>query len=113
MEVLEAKDELILSDDEQTRIINSLAKTNRHDYNILKLCEELAELQEVMLKYHLKILENKPPMSAIVDEIGDVMIRIGVFAIQNELEEQVEDRINLKLTKLNGYMKQGKYKGGI
>lgn len=90
-----------------------LAKTNRHDYNTLKLCEELTELQENLLKSHLKVPEKKPSEAQIVEELGDVMVRLLIYIEQNNLLEAVEARIQYKLTKLQGYYEQGKYKGGI
>lgn len=94
-------------------IVELLAKTNRHDYNTLKLCEELTELQENLLKSHLKVPEKKPSQEQIVEEIGDVLVRIMIYMEQNDILTPVEARMQHKLTKLKSYYEQGKYKGGI
>jgi NTP pyrophosphatase (non-canonical NTP hydrolase) len=88
-------------------------KTNRPEYNILKCCEELTELQEVLLKYHLKIPEKKPPIEKVIEEAGDVIFRLAVVVEQFNIFDEVGDRIREKVEKLIEYYKQGKYKGGI
>jgi NTP pyrophosphatase (non-canonical NTP hydrolase) len=90
-----------------------LGRTNRLDYNILKTCEELAELQEVLLKYHLKTPDKKPDIQNIIDEIGDVAIRIMALTEALHVEENLNHRFQIKANKFMEYYKQGLYKGGI
>ncbi len=94
-------------------VLKMLANTNNSDFNKLKLCEELAELSEVLIKSHTKHPDNKPPMEKIVEELGDVSIRMAIFALEHGIESQIEDRIFSKLERLLEYVKAGKYKGGV
>ncbi len=100
-------------EDKLDDIIKYLAKTNTSDFNKLKLVEELSELMEVLVKSHTKHPDNKPKMEKIVEELGDVSVRMAIFALEYGLEEAIEDRMYEKLTQLYGYIKAGKYKGGV
>lgn len=94
-------------------IITKLSETNKPEYNILKLSEELAELQEKLLKYYNKHPDRKPKAVDIVEEVGDVLIRIGILIEANGWEELLEKRVNEKARKLIEYYESGKYVGGI
>lgn len=93
-------------------------KRNTNEFTTLKLIEELAELQEKLIKYHLKSPSHKPKLEEILDEIGDVQLRIELFIdkVRNEdfdVDDYLDERIDRKLMKLHGYVKEGKYKGGL
>lgn len=94
-------------------VIKLLAKTNKPEYNTLKLSEELAEAQEKVIKFHLKTPEKKPSLQEVVDELGDVFLRIAIFLEQHELYDMFEERLETKGEKLLKYYKEDKYKGGI
>jgi NTP pyrophosphatase (non-canonical NTP hydrolase) len=94
--------------------IKTIAEQNTVDYTILKTCEELAELQEKLLKFYLKVPTKKPSLTDIAEEIGDVVIRIGMLVEKfPELDELTEIRIEAKIEKLWEYYKSGKYIGGV
>lgn len=99
--------------EETIDLIELLAKTNRPEYNVLKTCEELAELQEKLLKFHLKVPEHKPTEEQIIEEVGDVFLRLMILIHQYDWEDAVEKRVEQKEAKLVNYYKEGKYKGGI
>lgn len=90
-----------------------LALTNTPEYNRLKLCEELTELTEVLLKYNNKVQAYKPEESKIVEEIGDVILRTFVLMFQMNVEEEVAVRIEGKCRKLFKHYVDGKYRGGL
>lgn len=90
-----------------------MATENRLDYTVLKTCEELTELQERLLKFHLKIPEKRPSMEDIAEELGDVLIRLVQLTEKLELEDLLEARMKYKVEKLWGYYLSGKYKGGV
>lgn len=93
-------------------MISVLAETNDYKYNLLKTVEELSELSEVLMKKVLKVDKKQPTDEEIIDEIGDVYIRIKVLSkLFNE--KAVSKRIRLKLRKFREYLNEGKYKGGI
>lgn len=104
-----------LTPDEFGELTEALKK-NTPEFTTLKLIEELAELQEKLIKYHLKSKDHKPKIEEILDEIGDVEIRVTLFIEQLDYEdanEYIDDRVHKKLGKLYGYYKEGKYKGGL
>lgn len=94
-------------------LIAKLAKENEYPYNILKACEEMTELQEVLLKRLLKSGTSKNPTEqSIIEEIGDVMIRLDILREmfgKNEVDKRIAD----KLSKYYQYTKDGKYNGHI
>jgi len=97
----------------QLEIVNKLVANNPIQYNLLKACEELTELTEVLLKkVNKKGGIKEPPNSAIIEEIGDSYIRLAALSIIFG-EEAVEARINYKLGNFEKYMKEGKYRGTI
>jgi NTP pyrophosphatase (non-canonical NTP hydrolase) len=80
-----------------------LLAPERHERNILKLCEEMAELQEVLLKYVNKREDARPPVSKIIEELGDVIFRGQVIADQFDIEENVNERIEEKEEQVYNY----------
>ena len=90
-----------------------LALTNTPEYNRLKLCEELTELTEVLLKYNNKVEAYKPDESKIVEEMGDVILRWFVLVFQMDVEDEIAARVEGKCKKLFKHFVDGKYKGGL
>src|SRR6478735_6061720 len=81
----------------QIDIIDEMAKTNSWNYNLDKTIEELFELGEVLMKSKLKKGSPKEPSAqSIIEEIGDVEIRIRVL---RKLfgEQLVDQRVGEKL----------------
>lgn len=94
-------------------IINHLAQKNTYQYNLLKTCEELNELSEILLKKVNKFGGPKEPTDdAIIEEIGDVQLRLLVlFEVFDD--SKIEERVQYKLKKYKEYIEEGKYTGGI
>jgi len=90
-----------------------LAYHNRPEYNVLKCCEELTELQELLLKYINKRVDRKPPITDIVDEMGDVLLRCFALSQMWNVEEKVADRGQIKANKFMEYILANKYGNGI
>jgi NTP pyrophosphatase (non-canonical NTP hydrolase) len=106
-----------MTETEYTELLDALKK-NTPEFTTLKLIEELAELQEKLIKYHLKSPSHKPKIQEVLDEVGDVGLRITLFLEQHTTDEfdateYVEERVEKKVKKLYGYHKEGKYKGGL
>jgi hypothetical protein len=91
-------------------VINHLTETNDYTYNLLKASEELSELSLVLLQLVNK--PNKVDVQEVIDEIGDVKIRMKILSKLFNKEE-IKKRYNFKLRKFNSYIEEGKYKGGI
>lgn len=84
-------------------IVNILTETNGDKYNIHKASEECQELGLVLNQYLLK--PTKVDKQEIVDEIGDVLIRIQILMNMGLVsEEDVQKRIEHKLSKYQGYL---------
>jgi len=91
-------------------LIQYLVDNNDYKYNLLKAAEELQELSLVLTQMALK--KEKVNPQEVIDEIGDVKIRLKV--IQHFFSrKKVKERIKFKLDKFRSYIKEGKYKGGI
>jgi NTP pyrophosphatase (non-canonical NTP hydrolase) len=84
----------MIGEEQTSELLQFLLEPKRHERNILKLCEEMAELQEVLLKYVNKTPENRPSLDKIVEEMGDVIFRAIILTKQFEIEEEVEERCN-------------------
>lgn len=80
-------------------IIKKIHENNPWEFNHLKTAEELSELLEVILKKITKRgSDHEPPDQEIVDEIGDVIIRLKVL---KNYYPGVKTRITNKLTQIN------------
>ena len=91
-------------------LIKYLVENNDYKYNLLKTAEELNELSTILLQYVNK--DNKVDKQKIIEEIGDVTIRLKVIQYFFS-KKKVKERIKFKLDKFRSYIKEGKYKGGI
>jgi NTP pyrophosphatase (non-canonical NTP hydrolase) len=101
----------VITEDDLLKI---LLEENDPKFNITKLCEEMTELQELLLKSINKKPEKAPSKQSIIDEVGDTMMRLLVVIEQLKItDEEVSDRMEKKATKLLGYYTEGKYKGGL
>lgn len=99
---------------DQDKLLQILLKENDPKFNITKLCEEMTELQELLLKTINKKPEKAPSKQSIVDEMGDMMLRLLVVIEQlGVTDEEMGNRIEQKMEKLIKYYNEGKYKGGL
>lgn len=88
-------------------VIAHMVENNKEKFNLRKAAEELQELALVLIQKTNKkdrFVEDQ----AIIDEIGDVLIRIeilkNIFPIN-----RIQDRINDKILRFQGYITEGKY----
>jgi len=79
------------------------------EFNLRKVAEECAELNLIILQRLNKEDDGKIPDSRIIEEIGDVLLRVGVLMLHYG-EEPVAQRIESKFQKLKGWMDKEKYK---
>ena len=88
-------------------IIDYLVKNNDPKFNLLKTAEELQELALALIQKVTK--EDKYDDQKIIDEIGDVKIRMRVL---NKIFDKikVKERVNYKLGKFQGYIEGKTYK---
>lgn len=87
-----------------------LIKFNKPKYNISKAVEELQELSLILTQRLNK--PTKVKNQDIIDEIGDVEIRLAVLK-KIFSKASIQKRINLKEKDLLTKFKEGKYKGKL
>lgn len=78
------------------KAIDLLAEKVSKDVNTLKVVEECAELQEVLIKSLTKSEGLKPDKSKIIEEMGDVVFRCMVLSRALDIDEEVDERIKEK-----------------
>ncbi len=91
-------------------LIKYLVENNDYKYNLLKTAEELQELSLVLTQMALK--EEKVDKQEVIDEIGDVIIRLNVLFHLFSLKK-ISKRVKFKLNKLKSYIKENKYIGKL
>ena len=91
-------------------LIKYLVENNDYKYNLLKTAEELQELSLVLTQIALK--EEKVDKQEVIDEIGDVIIRLNVLFHLFSLKK-ISKRVKFKLNKLKSYIKENKYIGKL
>jgi hypothetical protein len=91
-------------------LIKYLVDNNDYTYNLLKTAEELQELALVLTQMALK--EDKVKNQEVIDEIGDVKIRLKVLGHLFS-KKDVKKRIKYKTDKLKSYIKENKYIGKL
>lgn len=91
---------------------NDLA-INHTTYNHTKLLEEMLELSEVLVKMINKKGDKAPKREKLVEELGDLQLRMDVLIYKEGLKDEVNARIDTKIASLDKYLSEGKYKGGV
>ena len=89
------------------QIIEHLVKTNDPKFNLLKAAEELQELSLSLTQKLTK--EDKFDDQKIIDEIGDVIIRMRILRKMFD-RDKIKSRINYKFGKFQSYINNKSYK---
>jgi NTP pyrophosphatase (non-canonical NTP hydrolase) len=89
-------------------VISHMVEKNYHFYNLLKAAEECQELATVLLQ-RVNKNKDKVPDSKIIEEIGDVKIRLKVLEKMFS-KELIDERVNKKLNTFQGFIESEKYK---
>jgi NTP pyrophosphatase (non-canonical NTP hydrolase) len=91
----------------KVKIVNDYLKYgNSKEYTLLKTAEELQELALILIQSVTKDTEIDD--QSIIDEIGDVLIRLNVLR-EFFPEEEIQERIEYKLKKFYKYITENKY----
>lgn len=91
----------------KVKIVNDYLKYgNSKEYTLLKTAEELQELALILIQSVTK--DNEIDDQSIIDEIGDVLIRLNVLR-EFFPEEEIQERIEYKLKKFYKYITENKY----
>ncbi len=95
-------------------LLGFLGENNDATFNRTKLLEELLELSEKIAKSLNKKPEYQPTQQDIVEEIGDVLLRLQIYMKSEKIpEDLVIDRTLLKINKFLEYLKNNQYVNGI
>lgn len=94
-------------------VATRLANTNDPKYNYLKTIEELAELNEILIKSVTKNATNRPPLEKIIEESAHVIFRINILSKMLGIEEQVQEEIEVKAEYLNNFYEKEKFIGTL
>lgn len=95
-----------MMNDKELEIINYLVENNSIEYNKLKASEECQELALVLVQSVLK--EERVPEQDIIDEIGDVIIRLEILK-KIYSKKSIKKRVDYKLSKFKQYIETNKY----
>lgn len=90
-------------------VVNHMALNNGQEYNFRKTAEELMELALVLLQTINKKQHGAPDEQEIIDEIGDVIIRLEVLK-RLYSDEKINQRIKFKMDKFQAYIDTKKYR---
>lgn len=96
----------------EIEVLNKMAESNR-TFVLTKTAEELAELSTVCLQMVTKDAEHGPDIQELIDEVGDVKIRVRQIEDSFSIHDQVKQRISNKLEKIRGYINENKYVGTL
>lgn len=67
---------------------------------MLKVIEENTELNEVLIKSITKTPELKPPIEKVIEETGDVLVRLIIMIEKLGIKEEVDKRIDEKVEQI-------------
>jgi NTP pyrophosphatase (non-canonical NTP hydrolase) len=87
-------------------VLAFLITNNSEEYQLTKACEELSELTTALLQYITK-KGTKTTAQDVIDELGDVKIRITILEILFGIGK-VNERYDFKLKKFAGYIQDRK-----
>ena len=107
MNTLNMKTLNMLTKEERDEVYNYMTHDNDPTYNLTKSAEELLELSLILVQRINK--GGKIPDSKIIEEIGDVKIRLKVLE-KIFSSKLVEERVNKKLTMFQGYIRTERFK---
>lgn len=92
----------------KVKIVNDYLKNgNSKEYTLLKTAEELQELALILIQSVTK--DNEIDDQDIIDEIGDVLIRVNVLR-EFFPEDRIQERIEYKLKKFYQYITENIYR---
>ena len=82
-------------------IIDIIVSHNSEEYDLLKLAEECTELSEVLIKMVTKPNRKEEKIPHLIEELGDVKLRMDILISKLNVEEEVYIRVSSKLDYLN------------
>jgi phosphoribosyl-ATP pyrophosphohydrolase len=77
-------------------IIQKMADKFEANRIALKVLEEMAELNEVLIKRETKAEGMKPPMDKVIEEAGDLLFRLDIMFEKEGIKDAVMQRYEQK-----------------
>lgn len=90
-------------------IIDDIVSHNSEDHDILKLAEECTELSEVLIKMITKPNRREERMPHLIEELGDVEVRLDILKRRLGLTKDIAKRYESKLEYINKSICSKKY----
>lgn len=90
------------------KVIDYMLAKNGEDYNMRKAAEECSELATALLQKTNKKIDGAPEDQEIIDEIGDVIIRLEILKKMYP-KEAIQARVDKKLSKYTTYIEEQTY----
>jgi len=78
-------------------LVTQMVEKNTKEYNMLKFLEEMAEINEVTLKYLTKSEKFKPPVEKFHEELSHLELRLAVMKEmfgENEVNQELIKKQN-------------------
>ncbi len=97
-----------LTTEQTAEAFKLLTEVNNKEFNMLKVLEECTELQHLLIKSLSKHEELKPEKDEIIEEMGDLFLRMAVLIEHMDIADEVEDRADRKLALLYEAAKTGR-----
>lgn len=91
-------------------VIDDIIGVNTMDYNYAKLAEECIELADVLIKMGTKPNRRDERLPHLVEEMGDVQLRLDILRRALLIGPEVQMRYDEKLAYLSDKVSEGKYK---
>lgn len=90
-------------------IIKKMVNKNTIDFDLMKLAEECTELSEVLIKMVTKPNRREERMEHLVEEMGDVKLRMEVLVTRLGFNKVVDARYEEKLAYFHEKLIENKY----
>lgn len=90
-------------------IIDNIVSLNQEDYDLLKLAEECTELSEVLIKMVTKPNRREERMGHLIEEMGDVGVRMDILQARLGVSKEVDKRYQEKLDYIHNNTLNKKY----
>lgn len=97
-----------LDSQQMEELINGLKTVNNVEFNALKVIEEAGELTTLLTKSLSKIEELKPKDEELIEECGDLLLRLFVYIEHKGITNKVEERAEQKAALIYEALKAGK-----
>ena len=98
---------------EQMRNLNTIVETYGNDAQEDMAIEECSELIKAILKFRRRDEKTAEMRDAVIDEIADVQIMLTQLGIVFNCVAEVEDRIDFKINRQMGRIKEREAKRDV